>query len=102
MSAVGLPDLQRHAAALIRRAETGETITVEVDGREVAELTRVRRNSWRSGGEIAAIFDGPADLDWAEDRDTVDGAVQVQCLVTTTPSSPGPTCAPTTAPTSDS
>ena len=72
MTTTGLRELRQQASELIRKAEAGETITVTVSGREVAELGPVRRNRWRSGADIAAIYSGPADQDWAEDRDTLD------------------------------
>lgn len=45
-----------------------------VSGREVAELGPVRRDRWRTWTDVAAVFDGPVDLDWALDRDAVDQA----------------------------
>ena len=72
MSTIGIGQLRRHAAALVRRAEAGETITVTVSGHPVAALGPVRRNRWRSGAEIAAVFRGPADDDWVADRDALD------------------------------
>jgi len=75
MITVGLRELRQQASELVRKAEAGETIIVTVSGREVVELNPVRRNRWRAGHEIAAIFKGPADPDWAEDREAVDGAL---------------------------
>lgn len=75
MTTTGLRELRQQASELVRKAEAGETITVTVSGREVAELGPVHRNRWRSGSDIAAIFSGPADEHWAEDRDTLDGAL---------------------------
>jgi prevent-host-death family protein len=75
MTTTGLRELRQQASELVRLAEAGETITVTVSGREVAELGPVRRNRWRSGRDIAAVFSGPADRDWAADRDTLDGSL---------------------------
>jgi prevent-host-death family protein len=75
MTTTGLRELRQQASELVRKAEAGETITVTVSGREVAELGPVRRNRWRSGTDIAAIFSGTADPQWAEDRETVDNTV---------------------------
>jgi prevent-host-death family protein len=74
MTTTGLRELRQQASELVRLAEAGETITVTVSGREVAELGPVRRNSWRSGKDIAALFSGPMDPDWAADRETLDGS----------------------------
>ena len=74
MTSAGLRELRQNASDLVRQAEAGETITVTVSGREVAELGPVRRDRWRTWTDVAAVFDGPADLDWALDRDAVDQA----------------------------
>jgi prevent-host-death family protein len=76
MITIGLRELRQQASELVRKAEAGETIIVTVSGREVAELNPVRRNRWRSGNDIAAIFSGPPDPDWVEDRDAIDGTLQ--------------------------
>lgn len=75
MTTTGLRELRQQASELVRKAEAGETITVTVSGREVAQLGPVHRNRWRSGSDIAAIFGGPADEHWVEDRDALDGAL---------------------------
>jgi prevent-host-death family protein len=75
MATTGLRELRQQASELVRQAEAGETITVTVSGREVAELGPVRRNVWRRGADIAEVFRGAADQDWVKDRDAVDGAV---------------------------
>ena len=71
----GLRELRQQASELVRQAEAGETITVTVSGREVAELGPVRRNRWRRGAEIAEVFRGVGDQEWARDRDSVDDRV---------------------------
>ncbi|MDQ1738858.1 MAG: hypothetical protein QOE53_510 [Pseudonocardiales bacterium] len=72
MSTIGIRHLRRHAADVLRTAEAGETIVIAVSGREVAELGPVHRYRWRSGTDIASIFSGPPDRDWAEDRNALD------------------------------
>lgn len=74
MTTTGLRELRQQASELVRLAEAGETITVTVSGRAVAELGPVHRNQWRSKADIAAIFTGPPDQDWAAERDALDGA----------------------------
>ena len=59
----------------MRKAEAGETIIVTVNGRQVAQLGPVRRHPWRRAEELAAIFTGPADPDWAADRDSIENTV---------------------------
>jgi len=75
MTTTGLRELRQQASELVRQAEAGETITVTVSGREVAELGPVRRNRWRRPTDITEVFRGAADQDWARDRDAVDDTV---------------------------
>ena len=75
MTTTGLRELRQQASELVRQAEAGETITVTVSGREVAELGPVRRNRWRRGADIAAVFEGPPDADWTADRERIDDSL---------------------------
>jgi prevent-host-death family protein len=72
MTTTGLRELRQQASDLVRKAEAGETIVVTINGREVAQLGPVRRRQWRRAEDLSAIFSGPADLDWAVDRDVLD------------------------------
>lgn len=72
MNTTGLRELRQRASDLVRQAEAGETITVTVSGRAVAQLGPVQRDRWRAWSEIATVFAGPADVDWAADRERVD------------------------------
>lgn len=74
MTTAGLRELRQNASELVRQAEAGAVITVSVSGRAVAELGPAHRDRWRSWSDVAAVFDGPDDLDWAHDRETVDQA----------------------------
>jgi prevent-host-death family protein len=64
MSDVGLRELRQHASDVVRRAETGETITITVAGRPAATLGPPSRDSWRRFDEIAEIFSTPTDPHW--------------------------------------
>ena len=76
MAKAGLRELRQHASDLVRRAERGETVTVTVSGREVAQLGPLQRMQWRTWEDIVTVFDGPSDGDnWAKDRDLVDHGV---------------------------
>ncbi len=68
----GLRELRQRASDLVRRAAAGETIIVTVSGREVAQLGPIQRERWRQWPDAVAIFAGPGDPAWAQDRDTVD------------------------------
>lgn len=72
MAKAGLRELRQHASDLVRRAERGETVTVTVSGRDVAQLGPLQRAHWRTWEDVVAVFDGPADGDWDADRDLVD------------------------------
>jgi len=75
MTTAGLRELRQQASDLVRKAEAGETIIVTVNGREVAQLGPVRRHRWRRADDLAAIFSGPSDSDWAGDRDLIDNTL---------------------------
>lgn len=76
MATTGLRELRQQASDLVRQAESGETIIVTVNGRQVAQLGPVRRNQWRRAAEVAAIFTGPADAEWAAERELIDNSVE--------------------------
>jgi prevent-host-death family protein len=76
MAKAGLRELRQHASDLVRRAERGETVTVTVSGREVAQLGPLQRMQWRTWDDIAAVFAGPSDDGWVHDRDVVDHGVR--------------------------
>lgn len=76
MTRVGLRELRQDASDLVRRAESGEEITITVSGRPSARLTQTQANRWRSWGEIADLFRGPDDPDWESDRQLLDDAVR--------------------------
>lgn len=71
MMTAGLRELRQNASDLMRRVEQGETIRVTVSGRDVAEIRPVRRNYWRRDADAIAVFLGPADETWAEDRERI-------------------------------
>lgn len=75
MTTAGLRELRQHASDLVRRAEHGETVTVTVSGREVAQLGPLQRTQWRAWEDIAGVFQGPSDDDWSKDRDLIDHKV---------------------------
>jgi prevent-host-death family protein len=52
--------LRNEVGEVLRRVEAGESFTVTVAGRPVAELGPVRRNRWVSGRALAALWAGPA------------------------------------------
>jgi prevent-host-death family protein len=51
--------LRNQVGDVLRRVEAGETFTVTVAGRPVAELGPTHRRRWVSGPALAAIWHGP-------------------------------------------
>lgn len=65
MSYIPQKELRNNVSEVLRRAEAGETLTVTVAGRPVAELGPVHRHRWVSGSALAAVWsdEAPRDLD---------------------------------------
>lgn len=65
MGTIAQKELRNQVGEVLRRAEAGETLTVTVAGRPVAELGPVHRRRWVGGAALAAIWSGeaPHDLD---------------------------------------
>ena len=60
---------------MLRRVEAGETLTVTVAGREVAELSPVRKHRWVSGPALNRVWFGPAPRDLERDIALIDAPV---------------------------
>ncbi|MDA8261478.1 MAG: type II toxin-antitoxin system prevent-host-death family antitoxin [Actinomycetota bacterium] len=58
-------ELRNHVGEVLRRAEAGETMTVTVAGRPVAEVGPAHRRRWVSGATLAGIWHlkAPQSLD---------------------------------------
>jgi prevent-host-death family protein len=72
MDEVGLREMRQNASELVRRAQSGEQLTITVSGRPAAVLGPVNPRSWRQWSDLAALFDSSTDPDWAADRDPLD------------------------------
>ena len=64
--------MRQNASGLVRRAEAGEHLTITVSGRPAAVLGPVNPRAWRRWSDLAPLFAGPTDPDWAADRDHLD------------------------------
>jgi prevent-host-death family protein len=53
-------ELRNNVSEVLRRAEAGETLTVTVAGRPVAELGPVHRRRWVNSAALAGIWRGEA------------------------------------------
>jgi len=61
-------DLRNHTAAVLRRVEAGERLTVTVSRRPVAELAPLGRPVWVSGAAMERVLrEAPADRGLLED-----------------------------------
>jgi prevent-host-death family protein len=75
MAAVGLRELRQDASELVRRVEAGEEIDVTVSGRLAARLVPAVPKRWLTWDDIADLFDGRLDPDWANDRELISQTV---------------------------
>jgi prevent-host-death family protein len=67
--------MRQHASELVRRAQSGEQVTITVAGRPAAMLGPISARTWRRWDDVAEAFAGPTDRDWAHDRELVDGSL---------------------------
>jgi prevent-host-death family protein len=68
MSDASARDLRNHTADLLRRAEAGERIRINVNRRPVAELVPLGRPQWASGAAFERILrEAPADAGLMDD-----------------------------------
>jgi prevent-host-death family protein len=72
---VGLREMRQNASELVRRAQTGEQVTITVAGRPAAVLGPVTPRTWRRWDDLTDVFTAPADADWARDRDLLDSSL---------------------------
>jgi prevent-host-death family protein len=56
VSHIAQKELRNHVGEVLRRAEAGETLTVTVACRPVAELGPAHRRRWVSGATLAGIW----------------------------------------------
>lgn len=65
-------ELRNQVGEVLRRVEAGETLTVTVAGRPVAELRPIVRRSWVGGQALARLWDTPAPRGLEADLDLLD------------------------------
>jgi prevent-host-death family protein len=66
VTVVGIRDLRTRASELMRLVEAGETLTVTVDRRPVAEIIPLRRRAWVPRAEALAALRRQADPGMAD------------------------------------
>lgn len=64
--------MRQNASDLVRRAESGERVTITVAGRPAAVLGPVGPQAWRRWDEVAGLFRVPVDAQWQTDRELLD------------------------------
>ena len=60
VSDIAQKELRNRVSEVLRRAEAGETLTVTVAGRPVAELGPAHRRRWVGGATLARVWRGQA------------------------------------------
>jgi prevent-host-death family protein len=68
-------ELRNNIGDVLRRAEAGETLTVTVAGRPVAELGPARRRRWVSGATLAGVWRGETPRGLAADLERLPAGV---------------------------
>lgn len=75
MATIPQKDLRNNVAAVLRRAEAGEELTITVSGRPVASLGPVRARRWVPSSQLAEIWQAPADASLAADLEMLGGVL---------------------------
>jgi prevent-host-death family protein len=75
MATIPQKELRNHVGEVLRRAESGERLTVTVAGRPVAELGPVPRRRFISAAELDAIFAPPAPKAMLDDLRRMPGGL---------------------------
>jgi len=68
MSTIGVRELRQNASEILREVEAGESATVTVAGRPVAQIVPIRAEQWTTWERIRQVFDSPTDADWDAER----------------------------------
>lgn len=76
MATIPQKELRNDVAAVLRRAEAGERITITVLGRPVAELGPVRDRRWVDTAELRELWELPADPALAGDIEGFDAGLR--------------------------
>ena len=75
MSVVPQKQLRNQIGEVLRRVEAGETLTVTVSGRPVAELSPVQGRQWVSGSALSSVWQGPAPQTLENDLEDLDAGL---------------------------
>lgn len=75
MDVIPQKELRNHIGEVLRRVEAGESLTVTVAGRPVAELRPIGRRRWVGGSMLARVWAGPPPRDLEDDLTMLDAAL---------------------------
>lgn len=73
MATVPQKELRNKIGEVLRRAESGEEITITVAGRPVAQLGPTARRRWVSGPLLEKVWDTPPPAGMERDLETFPG-----------------------------
>ncbi|MGI8945402.1 MAG: type II toxin-antitoxin system Phd/YefM family antitoxin [Thermoleophilaceae bacterium] len=75
MATIPQKELRNNIAAVLRRAEAGEELTITVAGRPVAQLGPAAKRRWASGRALDGVFATPAPETLARDLESLPSAL---------------------------
>lgn len=75
MESIPQKQLRNEVGAVLRRVEAGESLTVTVAGRPVAELHPTGGRRWVSGPALAGVWHGPAPRGLDDDLARLDAGL---------------------------
>ncbi len=75
MDSIPQKQLRNQVGEVLRRVEAGETLTVTVAGRPVAELGPAVRRRWVAGPALARVWHGPTPRGLDDDLAQLGAAV---------------------------
>lgn len=67
MATIPQKELRNNVADVLRRAQTGEQLTITVSGRPVAQLGPIRSRQWVDAADLCELWDLPADPTFEHD-----------------------------------
>jgi prevent-host-death family protein len=73
MATVPQKELRNNIGDVLRRAESGEEITITVSGRPVAQLGPVRTRQWVPSAQLSDLWGAPADPTLNRDLEALSG-----------------------------
>lgn len=75
MATIPQKELRNNVGEVLRRAESGEQLTITVSGRAVAQLGPVRDRSWVDTGTLSELWQLPGDPELATALERFQGSL---------------------------